>query len=80
MTTKKAWSYFDLMVVATTRNQAIDLVVDELGSTTRTIAKHMAKVVGPFVLEDQDGVKTIVTEQDWCDRVQTYGGGIVKER
>jgi hypothetical protein len=76
---KKVWSYFDLMVVATTRNEAIDLVVDELGSTPRTIARHLTKVIGPFEVVDQDGVTKAVSEQAFCDSVETYGGGIVKE-
>lgn len=76
---KKVYTYFDLWIIARTKDEAIEILLDELGTTRRAVVGHISRATGPFKVMDSLGIETEVDEVTFCRSVGTYGGGIVKE-
>lgn len=71
---KLVFSYGPEMVIATSRAHAKRILRAELGEAKESILKRAKP---PFLLADSDNEPLEVDEAEFCERVSTYGEGMV---
>ena len=75
---KQAYEYSGRLLIAETKQEAVQLVIEEYGSCAR---RRLTRYHGPFdiVYDQDDDEPRRVDERTFCNQVTTYGGGWVCE-
>lgn len=72
---KQAFDYGPDRLIARDRQDAKRIIRVELGERVRD--KELKRAKPPFLLADTDGEAYEVDETEFCERVDTYGEGMV---